>query len=69
VPRRGVALGASVALWAAAAVAILIRSGLAYATDPDSVGVWVMTALAPVGCGVVVLIRGRRMGRVPTRPS
>jgi hypothetical protein len=69
VPRWGVALGASVALWVAVAAAVLIRSGPSYALEPDSVGVWVMTAFAPVGCGVVLLVRGRRARRAATRAS
>jgi len=38
VSRRGVALGASVAVWVAATAIVLLRSGLAFALDPDSVG-------------------------------
>jgi hypothetical protein len=65
--RRRVALGASVAVCVAAIAAVVARSGLAYATDPDSVGVLVMTAFAPVGCGVALLLRGHRPGGAATR--
>jgi hypothetical protein len=69
VPRRGVALGASVALWAAASALVLVRFGVAYAVDPDAVGVWGMLASAPVGCGLGLLLRGRRPRHAATRAS
>jgi hypothetical protein len=69
VPRRGIALGATAALWAGASALVLVRSGTAYAVDADSVGVWAMTALAPIGCGLGRLLRGRRPKRSATRAS
>lgn len=63
--RRSVALGVSVAVWLAAAAVVLLRSGMAFALDPDSVGVWVMLAFAPLGCGLGLLLRARR----PKQPA
>jgi len=60
IPRRGAALGASVALWVAAGALVLVRAGVADPVGPGSVGVWVMLTAVPVGCGLGLFLRGRR---------
>jgi hypothetical protein len=66
VPRRAVALGLSVALWLAATGLVLVVSGVPNVVAADAVGVLVMLAFAPVGCGLGVLLRARR-SRQPGR--
>ncbi len=61
VTKRRIALGICVVLCLSAATFLFLRPERPYELGPDSVGVLVMMAFAPVGCLLGAFLRARRL--------